>query len=86
MKLHGALRRLDPVDEEGVVNEWEWQLLEDKTPLDSVFVSGVALRPGRHRPPAPRSVATSSTSRYPARPRLVESIEQDYEGKPLSSP
>jgi len=26
------------------VNEWEWQLLEDKTPLDHLEISGVEVR------------------------------------------
>ena len=28
------------------MNEWEWQLLEEKTPLDSLVISGVEVRPG----------------------------------------
>jgi len=28
------------------MNEWEWQLLEERTPLDCLLISGVELRPG----------------------------------------
>ena len=34
------------------MNEWEWQLLEDKTPMDSLEIAGVAGESGRPRPSA----------------------------------
>ena len=64
------------------MNEWEWQLLEDKTPLASLLVSGVPLRPGdlvRLRPRAGGDVLDLALSGKTA---IIESIEQDYEGKP----
>jgi hypothetical protein len=64
------------------MNEWEWQLLEDKTPLDCLLVSGVALRPGdlvRLRPRAGGDVFDLALAGKTA---SIESIEQDYEGKP----
>ena len=34
MKLHGVLRETAPAQGGDAMNEWEWQLLEDKTPVD----------------------------------------------------
>jgi hypothetical protein len=28
----------------GAMNEWEWQLLEDKTPVESIEIQGVQIR------------------------------------------
>jgi hypothetical protein len=64
------------------MNEWEWQLLEDKTPLDRLLVSGVELRPGdlvRLRPRAGGDVFDLALAGKTA---TIESIEQDYEGQP----
>jgi hypothetical protein len=64
------------------MNGWEFQLLEDHTPLTSLLVSGVTLRPGdlvRLRPRAGGDVLDLALSGKTA---IVESIEQDYEGKP----
>ena len=82
MKLHGALRAPASGRQGGVMNEWEWQLLEDKTPLDSVLFAGVALRAGdtvRLRPRAGGDIFDMALSGKTA---IVESIEQDYEGNP----
>ena len=62
------------------MNEWEWQLLEDKTPLDSLQVGGVELRAGdtvRLRPRAGGDVLDLALAGKTA---VIESIEQDYEG------
>jgi len=64
------------------VNDWEWHLLEDKVLLESVSIGGVELRPGdsvRLRPRAGGDVFDLALSGKIA---LIESIEQDYEGKP----
>lgn len=64
------------------MNEWEFQLLEDKTPLASLLVSGVEVRPGdlvRLHPRAGGDVLDLALSGKTA---TIESIEQDYEGKP----
>jgi hypothetical protein len=63
------------------VNEWEWHLLEDKTPLESVEVAGVEVRPGdtvRLRPRAGGDVLDLALAGKKA---TIESIEQDYDGK-----
>ncbi|MEW5979387.1 MAG: hypothetical protein AB1898_26630 [Acidobacteriota bacterium] len=63
------------------MNEWEWQLLEDKTPTQSVSVSGVELRPGdrvRLQPKTRGDILDQALSGHIA---MIESIEQDYEGR-----
>jgi hydrogenase maturation protease len=63
------------------MNEWEWQLLEDKSPVESVEIQGVQLRRGdrvRLRPKAGGDVFDIALNGKIA---SIESIEQDYEGK-----
>jgi hypothetical protein len=63
------------------MNEWEWHLLEDRTPLDSVPLDGVAVAPGdrvRLRPKRSNDIFDLALS---GRIAIVESIAQDYEGK-----
>lgn len=63
------------------MNEWEWQLLEDKTVLDHITISGVMVRQGdrvRLRPRARGDVLDLALAEKTA---VVESIEEDYEGQ-----
>ena len=63
------------------MNEWEWQLLEEKTSVESVNVSGVEVKAGdrvRLRPKAGGDIFDLALAGQVA---LVESIEQDYEGR-----
>ena len=39
MKLHGAVRSLRPLGG-GPMNEWEWQVLEDRTPVEHLMIGG----------------------------------------------
>ena len=63
------------------MNEWEWNLLEAKTPLETLRIGGaevkagdrVRLRPGRRADIFDMALAGKTA--------VVESIEQDYEGK-----
>jgi hypothetical protein len=64
------------------MNEWEWQLLEDKTPLDRLLVSGVELRPGDTVRLRPRAGGDVFDLALAGRTATIESIEQDYEGQP----
>ena len=61
------------------MNEWEWQLLEEKTPVETIDVAGVALGRGdRVRlKPAPRGDIFDLA--LAGKIALIESIEQDYE-------
>jgi len=63
------------------MNKWEWQLLEEKTPLEYVHVLGVELKTGdrvRLRPGDGGDVFDLVLAGQIA---SIESIEQDYEGK-----
>jgi hydrogenase maturation protease len=63
------------------MNEWEWQLLEAKKPLDDLHISNIEVRPGsrvRLRPHAGGDVMDIALTGKTA---IIESIEQDYEGK-----
>lgn len=63
------------------MNEFEWQLLEDKAAVESVEISGVMVRAGdrvRLRPGRGGDVLDIALAGQTA---AIESIEQDYEGK-----
>jgi hypothetical protein len=63
------------------VNELEWQLLEDKTPLDRVSVAGLELRPGDRVLLQPRPGGDIFDLALAGKVARIQSIEQDYEGK-----
>jgi len=63
------------------MNEWEWSLLEDKAPLDSIAIAGVPVRTGdrvRLHPRAGGDILDLALNNQVA---VVESLEQDYEGQ-----
>ena len=64
------------------MNEWEWNLLEDKAPLESLQISGVTLRPGDAVRLRPRAGGDVIDLALLGKTATIESIEQDYEGKP----
>ena len=63
------------------MNEWEWQLLEDKPALETVTVDGVALKAGDRVRLRPRHGGDILDFALAGKIGIVESIEQDYEGK-----
>ncbi len=63
------------------MNEWEWQLLEEKTSLESVEASGVALKAGERVRLRPRAGGDIFDLALAGQVAIIESIEQDYEGK-----
>ena len=63
------------------MNEWEWNLLENKTPLDCVEADGVAVRPGDRVRLVPRSGGDIFDLALAGQSATVEALEQDYEGK-----
>jgi hypothetical protein len=63
------------------MNEWEWQLLEDKPALDQVTVDGVDLKRGDPVRLRPRSGGDIMDVVLAGKIGIIESIEQDYEGK-----
>src|SRR5271155_3846634 len=63
------------------MNEWEWQLLEDKTPVESIEILGVPVRRGDRVRLRPRAGGDVFDLALAGKIAAVESIEQDYEGK-----
>jgi len=63
------------------MNEWEWQLLEDKAPVTSLNVAGVDLKPGDRVRLRPRAGGDIFDLALAGQVATIESIEQDYEGQ-----
>jgi hydrogenase maturation protease len=63
------------------MNEWEWQLLEEKTRLDHVQVLGADLKPGDRVRLRPRAGGDIMDLALAGKVATIESIEQDYENK-----
>jgi len=61
------------------MNEWEWHLLEDRIPLDSVVAEGMELRAGDRVRLRPRAGGDVLDLALAGRTATIESIEQDYE-------
>ena len=62
------------------MNEWEWNLLEDKPALESVSAGDVEMRVGEHVRLRPRAGGDIMDSALAGKIAIIESIEQDYEG------
>jgi hypothetical protein len=78
----GVALRLPPHSKlEDTMNEWEWQLLEEKTVLEHVMVSGVELKQGDRIRLKPRAGGDVFDLALAGKIAVVEAIEQDYEGK-----
>src|SRR6201994_3539721 len=63
------------------MNEWEGQLLEDKTIVDHVVISDVELRVGDRVRLLPRQGGDILDIALKGQIATIESIQQDYEGK-----
>ncbi|MGO9340877.1 MAG: hydrogenase maturation protease [Terracidiphilus sp.] len=63
------------------MNEWEWQLLEDKTQVDHVLISGLEVRTGNRVRLSPRKGGDILDIALRGQVATIESIEQDYEGQ-----
>jgi hypothetical protein len=63
------------------VNEWEWQLLEDKPALDSITVQGVEFAKNDRVRLNPHKGGDIMDVALAGKVGIIESIEQDYEGK-----
>jgi hydrogenase maturation protease len=63
------------------MNEWEWQLLEDKTPVDHLELAGVEIRAGSRVRLRPRKGGDVMDIALAGQTATIECIEQDYEGK-----
>jgi hydrogenase maturation protease len=63
------------------MNEWEWQLLEDKTLIDHLLISGVEVRTGDRVRLFPHKGGDILDIALHGQVATIDSIEQDYEGK-----
>jgi hypothetical protein len=63
------------------MNEWEFNLLEDKPSIESVNAGGVEVRVGDRIRLRPREGGDIMDAALAGKIAILESIEQDYEGK-----
>jgi hydrogenase maturation protease len=63
------------------MNEWEWQLLEDRNPIESLEIQGIQVRCGDRVRLNPRMGGDVIDLALSGKIAAIESIEQDYEGK-----
>jgi hydrogenase maturation protease len=63
------------------MNEWEWNLLENKAPLASLERDGVAIAVGDHVRLHPRRCGDAMDLFLAGKIATVEAIEQDYENQ-----
>jgi hydrogenase maturation protease len=63
------------------MNEWEWQLLEDKNLLDHVTIAGVDVKAGDRVRLKPRKGGDIMDLALAGQIAVIEALEQDYEGK-----
>jgi hydrogenase maturation protease len=63
------------------MNEWEWRLLEEKNPVQSIEIQGVQTRCGDRVRLNPNPGGDIFDLALKGKIAAVESIEQDYEGK-----
>lgn len=63
------------------MNEWEWRLLEDKAPTASLSIAGVDVKPGDRVRLHPGKRGDVMDIALAGKTAMIESIEQDYEGK-----
>ena len=62
------------------MNEWEWNLLEAKTPLETLKIAGLEVKAGDRVRLNPGRRADIFDMALAGKTAVVESIEQDYEG------
>lgn len=63
------------------MNEWEWQLLEAKKPVEDLRIDGVEVRPGSRVRLRPRAGGDVMDIALDGKAAVIASIEQDYDGK-----
>ena len=63
------------------MNEWEWRLLEDKAPAGSLSIAGIEVKPGNRVRLHPGKRGDVMDIALDGKTAMIESIEQDYEGK-----
>jgi hydrogenase maturation protease len=63
------------------MNEWEWQLLEEKTAVDRLEIAGVEVKAGSRVRLRPRPGGDVMDIALTGQIATIECLEQDYEGK-----
>jgi hypothetical protein len=63
------------------MNEWEWQLLEDKPRLDTVTTPDGSISVGDRVRLQPHPFGDAFDLMIAGKTAIVESLEQDYEGR-----
>jgi hydrogenase maturation protease len=63
------------------MNEWEWQLLEDKNVIDHVEIDGISVKTGDRVRLRPRECGDIMDIALRGQLATIEALEQDYEGK-----
>jgi hydrogenase maturation protease len=63
------------------MNEWEWQLLEAKKSVDDLRIADIEVRPGCRVKLRPRAGGDVMDIALADKTAVIDSIEQDYEGK-----
>lgn len=63
------------------MNEWEWQLLEAKKPVEDLRIDGMEVRPGSRVRLRPRAGGDVMDIALADKTAVIESIEQDYDGR-----
>jgi hydrogenase maturation protease len=63
------------------MNEWEWRLLEERVPDESLNIGGIEVKPGGRVRLRPRAGGDIFDLALAGQVAIVESIERDYEGK-----
>ena len=63
------------------MNEWEWNLLEAKKPVGDLRISDIEVRPGSRVRLRPRAGGDIMDIALAGKTAIIESIEQDYDGK-----
>lgn len=63
------------------MNEMEWNLLEERMPLESLEIGGVKVHPGSRVRLCPRRGGDILDLALKGQVALVESLEEDYEGR-----
>ncbi|MGA8304794.1 MAG: hydrogenase maturation protease [Candidatus Acidiferrales bacterium] len=63
------------------MNEWEWRLLEDKAPAGSLSIAGFDVKVGHRVRLHPGKRGDVMDIALAGKTAMIESIEQDYEGK-----
>jgi len=63
------------------MNEWEWQLLEDKAPVERLALGDAEVRVGDRVRLCPRQGGDVLDIALAGQTAIIESLEQDYEGK-----